>query len=150
MDIVRLSTETARRITTWRYPPPYDLYNLDDTPSSIVELTGGDYYAAFDASGDLIGYFCFGESARVVCPESNQYYRDGAFIDIGLGLRPDLTGEGRGADFVACGLEFGRRVLAPKRSFRLSVATFNLRAVSVYQRLGFKSIGRRNYPEIRD
>ena len=55
---------------------------------------------------------------------------------VGLGLRPDLTGQGLGTSFVEQGLEFGRTRYAPQR-FRLNVAEFNERAVKVYERVGF-------------
>ena len=55
---------------------------------------------------------------------------------VGVGLRPDLTGQGFGASFVEQGLEFARLRFTPKR-FRLSVAEFNARAARVYERVGF-------------
>jgi len=39
--------------------------------------------------------------------------------------------------FLEAGLRFAREVFAPA-SFRLSVATFNTRAIALYQRAGFR------------
>ena len=60
----------------------------------------------------------------------------GEDLEIGLGLRPDLTGRGLGAAFLAAGLDFARERFAPDR-FTLAVATFNERAITVYKRAGF-------------
>lgn len=64
------------------------------------------------------------------------YYLDGAALDIGLGLRPDLTGAGKGLAFLQAGMKFAQRTYDAKR-FRLSVAAFNLRAIAVYKKAGF-------------
>jgi RimJ/RimL family protein N-acetyltransferase len=53
-----------------------------------------------------------------------------------LALRPDLTGRRIGLGFVEAGMDFARRTFAPA-TFRLDVATFNQRAIRVYERAGF-------------
>jgi ribosomal-protein-alanine N-acetyltransferase len=84
---------------------------------------GGDYVAVDDELRTLIGFF--------------HYKRPhGATLDIGLGLRPDMTGRGLGRSFVEAGLEYARRRFAPVE-FTLSVADFNRRAITVYERAGF-------------
>lgn len=54
---------------------------------------------------------------------------------------PDLTGRGLGLDFFRAGLEFGRRRFSPERIV-LSVAAFNVRPRVVYERAGFRLVGR--------
>lgn len=64
-------------------------------------------------------------------------YSNADLLDIGLGLHPNLTGRGKGAEFIKAGLEFADSVYQPN-GFRLSVAEFNKRAVSMYQKIGFE------------
>ena len=63
-------------------------------------------------------------------------YKGGNTLDIGLGMRPDLTGKGAGQSFVKKGIEFAMQNFRPE-TLRLSVATFNKRAISVYEKEGF-------------
>ena len=84
--------EDAREIAAWRYEAPYDFY----------ERRRG-YYAVL-SGGELVG-FCYGLGGQL---PGFDYPGDGC-IDIGLGLRPDLTGKGLGLKFIRAGLQFGRR-----------------------------------------
>jgi ribosomal-protein-alanine N-acetyltransferase len=52
-------------------------------------------------------------------------------------MRPDLTGQGLGVEYLLAGLVFARGRFSPER-FTLSVATFNERAILVYERAGFR------------
>ncbi len=65
---------------------------------------------------------------------------DDSALDTGGGLRPELTGKGLGREAIGTGLEFGRRRFAPA-AFRVTVASFNLRARKVVQSLGFRPAG---------
>ena len=60
-------------------------------------------------------------------------------LDVGLGMRPDLTGRGLGEEFVHAGLRFARETYSPP-AFRLTVAAFNRRAIRVYERAGFETV----------
>jgi ribosomal-protein-alanine N-acetyltransferase len=125
----------ARAIAAWRYAEPYALYNFGPLmPPAIVLLRpllshifGADFYAVDGADGDLVGVFSFFRRTRTVT--------------IGLAMRPDLTGQGLGLAFVRAGMAKGRASYAPE-TFHLTVATFNHRAITVYERAGFRP-GRR-------
>src|SRR2546421_416682 len=67
--------------------------------------------------------------------------RRGDEVEVGLGLRPDLTGRGLGESFSRAALDFARAEWSPRR-FRLYVAAWNRRALRVYERLGFREAGR--------
>ena len=85
------------------------------------------YFAVRDDAGALIGFLYFEPKEDV--------------LEYGLGLRPDLTGKGLGLDFFRAGLEFGRARYRPSL-VRLFVAAFNERAITVYERAGFRETGR--------
>ena len=118
----------AASIAAWKYESPYSFYDwtadADDLALLLdAETREGRFFSVVDGDGALVGFFEFRVEATDVV--------------VGLGLRPDLTGRGLGQQFVDAGLAFARERLAPAR-FRLSVATFNERAISVYERCGFQ------------
>lgn len=129
-----MSDQDAQTIAGWHYDPPYDFYDWTADEDDLAELLDparreGRYLSVRDGRGQLIGLFALA--------------RHGCTVEIGLGLRPDLTGRGLGLEFLLAGLDFARERYAPAR-FRLSVAAFNERAIRVYERAGFRR-GRR-YP----
>ena len=61
-------------------------------------------------------------------------------VDIGLGMRPDITGNGFGLQFVNAGLAFSEEKYGCNY-ITLSVVKFNERAIKVYKRAGFEAVG---------
>ena len=122
LTIDQASPEAFETIGAWRYEPPYDFYNGDEDPV----LNPKRHFEARDEEGDVVGFYYFEWK--------------GDALEYGLGLRPDLTGQGLGLDFFLAGLEFGRRRFEPERII-LAVAAFNERAVKVYERAGFRVTG---------
>lgn len=120
----------AEQIAAWHYDGEYAFYDMANDPEDLAELMEprsweNTYFAVDDDAGGLVGFFCF------TC--------EGSTVELGLGLRPDLTGKGLGQDFLEAGLRFARDRFSA-RSFRLSVATFNQRAIRVYTRAGFRPV----------
>lgn len=134
--INKMSLEDAFLIAQWKYDEPYSLYSMDGSKEAIDEFMGGTYYSVCNKDDELIGYFCFGETAQVPGGRVNNLYEGDRNIDIGLGLRPDLTGKGIGLNFINSGIEFAVNKFSPL-TIRLTVATFNDRAIRVYERAGF-------------
>lgn len=125
------------RIQEWRYPPPYDFYNGSGDETDLAEmLSPASPYFAADLDGVLAGFLALGATARMPGGTDAGAYADPLALDIGLGLRPDLTGQGRGLAFVQAALAYAREHYAPP-TFRLSVVAWNQRAITVYERAGF-------------
>ena len=126
---IRTMTQAdAEEIAAWHYPEPFSFYDWTADADDLAELLsparrGDVYYSAEDAGGALVGFFGFKRT------------RPGT-VEIGLGLHPDRTGRGLGTAFLGAGLDYAREAFAPER-FVLSVAAFNLRAITVYERTGF-------------
>ncbi len=125
----------ARAISRWHYNGAYAFYDQDILPMLSLVLfrmplgmLGLEAFVVFgdiDGANERIGIFTF--------------IQRGGVIEIGLAMRPDLTGRGLGLSFVAAGLDFARDRYAPTR-FTLDVATFNVRAQRVYERAGFRPL----------
>jgi RimJ/RimL family protein N-acetyltransferase len=83
----------------------------------------------------VLGYFCLGVDARV----PGWAYDENA-LDLGLGLRPDLTGRGQGTAFL-------RAVLShiaeqqPGAVLRATIASWNQRAIRMCRNAGFHAAG---------
>ena len=125
-----LGESHVRRIAAWHYEPPYDFYDMDVDPGDLEEVLDPErqsrFRAAVDDSGELVGFYYFVPRAREV--------------EVGLGLRPDLTGRQLGGSFLEAGLDYARQTWTPAR-FRLHVAAFNTRAIRLYERVGFRIVG---------
>ena len=80
--------EDAEAAGSWRYPPPYGVYDLREDPDQDDDMRtaanwGVSWFAVDDGDGELIGYVEFHDL-------------DGE-VELGLGMRPDRTGLGLGA-----------------------------------------------------
>lgn len=133
-----ITPTTAKQIVHWQYDPPYDIYNLDADAETILYLLEPKYayHAIFAEDRVLAGFCSFGLDGQVA---GGDYSHDA--LDVGAGMRPDLTGQGNGAIFIRAILDFGKRQFRPK-AFRVTLAAFNQRVQRVCQRLGFVEIGR--------
>lgn len=131
-----MALEEAESIVKWSYEPPYSMYNMSDDEEDIQELMDGSYYSVKNPKSELIGFFCFGKNAQVGAGAKQGMYVDQTALDIGLGLRPDLTGQGIGREFLIAGMDFAQKQFTPQK-LRLSVAAFNQRAISLYEKVGF-------------
>ncbi|GAB6988274.1 GNAT family N-acetyltransferase [Paenibacillus pini] len=124
----------ASDIATWKYEVPYDLYDMDEDDESIQELM---HYQCILRNDQLIGYFCTGEYAQVPLGHSQWAYPEfNSIIDLGFGMKPELTGQGLGYEFITFIIQEVRHQYDPS-TIRLTVATFNKRAIQLYTRVGF-------------
>ncbi len=135
MRIHSMTLEKAYEILTWTYDEPYSLYSFTGDQEEFLEFMNGSYFYVIDDKRNLIGYFCFGESAQVPAGHQVNAYEEN-FIDIGLGLHPNKAGQGTGLAFLKVGLAYAIEINGFS-NVRLTVASFNRRAIKVYERAGF-------------
>jgi [ribosomal protein S18]-alanine N-acetyltransferase len=130
---VKAWSETyASEVAMWHYEPPFDFYDLASDPSDEAEMRDpahAEHYRAVLEDGDerLDAFWYFDWHGNVV--------------DVGIGLRPELTGHGLGESFLRAQLDYATDRWSPA-TFRLFVAAWNERAIRLYERLGFRAVGR--------
>jgi [ribosomal protein S18]-alanine N-acetyltransferase len=127
-----MTGQDAQAVAAWRYPGQYAFYNWDADPADLAELLdpagwGVQYFAVDGPDASLVGFF--------------QFKPDGDAMEIGLGLRPDLTGRGSGLSFVEVGVGFAACHFGVS-SVSLAVAAFNQRAIKIYRRARFDVVYR--------
>jgi [ribosomal protein S18]-alanine N-acetyltransferase len=138
--------KSSREFLAWRYEPPYDIYNCP--PEQVEEAVRyntdpvNNIYAMFNPQGELVGYCSYGADARV---RGGDYSESG--LDIGLMLKPALTGQGRGADFAREVISNGVEMYDPKK-LRVTIAAFNQRAIRVWEINGFRKT--QTFKRVRD
>lgn len=100
LTIKQINYDEAKKISKWIYKEFYSIYSMNESNDCINELLNGDYFSVSDIKNNLVGYYCFGESAEV--PVGNRFgvYNFNDITDVGLGIKPDLRGQGLGVNFV--------------------------------------------------
>ena len=135
-----INEDDARKILSWRYEKPYEFYNPDSSEieASVQEFLDPNnaYYSITNSNNELVAHCCFGMEARV---NGGDYSVEA--LDIGLGMRPDLTRRGLALRAMDAILNFGRATFAPNL-FRVTVAEFNKQALRICDKAGFKEIQR--------
>lgn len=120
---------SAREIAdTWKYHPPYDFYDvtadIDDYEEFIDPRRWPDLFFTVHAEEELCGFFSL--------------HPCGDLMELGLGMRPNLVGRGMGVSFVSSCLRYAVDTCGVTRPIVLKVASFNERAIKVYERVGFE------------
>ena len=135
-----ITAEEASTVLSWRYTDvAIQLQpNTDDFEEDLqaLLLPAYHYHAMHDASGDLVGFCCFGEDAQVA---GGDYALPA--LDVGMGMRPDLVGQGRSSGFLREILDWGYALFAPE-IFRSTVAAVNQRSQRMFARAGFLTVQR--------
>jgi ribosomal-protein-alanine N-acetyltransferase len=124
-----MTAADAHAVAAWRYPGEYSFYDADADPDDLAEL--------LDPAEWGRRYFAADETARHELAGFLVVKLTGPVAEIGLGLRPGLTGRGLGESFVRTCLRFASAALGAQ-SYSLAVAAFNRRAITVYERAGFQ------------
>lgn len=136
-----LKISHCREICGWRYEPPYDTYNwseweqMNEEESEFADpvIRETQYSAVLDAEGTLCGFA--------------QFFPLEGVTRLGLGMRPDLCGQGIGVAFVEA-IVREAILRKPENEIDLEVLRWNVRARTVYERAGFRVSDeyRRNTP----
>lgn len=136
LKFTAMDREAARAIIDWRYPPPYDMYNIiTDAAEAVISAFLDPEFAYYKITGDddELAAFCnFGLDARV--PGGD--YSEPA-LDIGMGVLPELTGKGLGSGFAQAVITFAEKKYQTQL-LRVTIAAFNKRAQRVWEKSGFK------------
>lgn len=121
------ATEIASR---WKYQPPYDFYDATADPDDYAEFVNPSKWPKcfFQVlhEGALVGFYTVAGGGDVV--------------ELSLGMHPDFVGRGFGTIFVQACLDHARELCHVSGVVTLHVATFNHRAIRVYERVGFKAV----------
>ena len=136
-------------VNTWKYDGDYSIYDYSNEAEHILdsELWGIGLFAVLSEDEELVGEltieFYDSDGNEIENYDSDDETMRNAEIWIGFGLKPELTGRGLGAGFVSACIEFAvKRHDYKGKYIRLGVATFNKRAIKVYERVGFEPFGK--------
>ena len=136
MRVAEWNEAYARQVEAWRYEPPYDFYDAASDPEDAAQARDP---AMRDPARAGHCRAVLGESDRL---EAFWYFDwHDEVVEVGIGLRPDLTGRRLGESFLHAQLEYALHHWDPA-TFRLFVAAWNERAIRLYERLGFREVAR--------
>lgn len=114
---------------TWKYDGLYSFYDMTADEDDLKEFLNEDnwqeqYFAVLNDKNELVGYYSFTFERGIMW--------------IGFGLKPELTGRKIGTEFVIAGIDFGVKKFDYRQDcVMLAVASFNKRAINVYEKIGF-------------
>lgn len=128
--IRNLRHENALEIANnWKNPDIYSFYDMTKDIEDYNEfispnLRGDGHYEILDNKMNLSGFLTVSEE-------------DEGVLEIGLGMKPELTGNGQGEIFLRDILQYLKSEY-DYSSIKLAVVSFNARAIKVYERVGFQ------------
>ena len=125
-----LTAEQGEVMARWRYPGPWAVY---DVAGPLDPAEG--FWSVLDENSEVTGYACFGVEARVPGLDEKP-----GVLDVGVGMRPDLVGQGRGRAFAEAVLAHGHTVAGIAR-LRAAVQEWNARGRRLLTGLGFVETG---------
>ncbi|GGG09883.1 N-acetyltransferase [Paenibacillus albidus] len=129
--VVAMEVHQAAEVCEWIYEAPYDIYGWMPWPQmQELNIEFGDpqlrreqYVSVINEQGRLCGFA--------------QLFPMEGVVRLGIGMRPDLCGQGLGHLFME---PIVREALKryPEREIDLEVLTWNQRAIRTYQKCGFR------------
>lgn len=128
-----LTIDDAMDIAMWRTPGPWHVEDSLEPPRPDE-----GYWAVRDANNHLIGYCCFGETARPLGLASAP-----GKLDVALGLDPRFAGRHLSGGFADVVVAHARKV-ADTRGLRCAVQDWNALGRHTTEAAGFKVVGQHN------
>ena len=130
--ISEMTIEYALLVTRWTYDGIYSIYNHGE--AFVTDCMDGMHFAFLDLNRELLGYLCYGIEAKIPTVEADVY--DDNYLDIGLHIRPDLTGKKLGSSFLRACLKYAQKTF-DANNYRATIASFNERALNLCVHSGF-------------
>jgi RimJ/RimL family protein N-acetyltransferase len=125
-----ITSHDAEEIAGWRYPPPYDIYDMSGSAAGL--LTPGYNYRVSHRRDSAVAFLCWGADARV-----DGFDYDEARVDVGWGLSPEIVGRGNGRVFLRVVIDY-ITVQTGRSELRVTVAGFNTRCLRACETAGFR------------
>lgn len=127
-DIKPMTVEAAKQICSWRYEPPYDVYDYLTYEAALNEQ------AAITKIENADNYICFWNNVILVAYTS--VISKDRKIYIGIGIAPQFCGQGMGETFL------NQTILECKRRYSgkeiwVQARSWNERAIKCYLKCGF-------------
>ncbi|WP_207655741.1 GNAT family N-acetyltransferase [Vallitalea okinawensis] len=115
----------------WKYDGEYAFYDMtadeEDLQLFLDPKQWENLFAVVNEENELIGFY--------------SYFYNNEILELGFGMKPQLTGKGLGSEFVFSGIQFAQKHFKYEQDYiMLSVAKFNKRAIKAYEKLGFKPV----------
>jgi hypothetical protein len=129
MEIRKMDREIAAQISGWQYSGELAIYSQED-----IADNSSDYFAIYE-NAILVGFGVVGDEAMV--KEQSPSYD---YLDVGLGMNPDLIRRGNGRDFTLAVLENAKRIAAGKgfRGLRCAILDWNIVSQKMATTHGFR------------
>jgi len=133
-------------VNTWKYENEYAIYDYSNEAEHMLdeEAWGSGIFTILNQNGELVGelsieFFDEEEAYTPYAEFDNREITNQRELWIGFGMRPDLIGQGRGAEFVmACAQYAIKHFQYGGEYVGLGVAVFNQRAIKAYEKAGFQ------------
>lgn len=127
-DIKPMNVEAAKQICSWRYEPPYNVYDYLSYEAALNEQ------AAITKTENADNYLCFWNDVTLVAYTS--IIPKGENLYIGIGVAPQFCSQGMGETFLnQTILECKRRCSC--KEIWVQVRSWNERAIKCYIKCGF-------------
>ena len=120
-----MSESAVKDICSWRYLPPYNVYNCeyDETSRSLLKEENRKNYLCFWGNNTLNAYI--------------NIYSKNDMLFLGIGLSPEKCGKGLGKAYLLQGISEAKKRY-PNKKIWVQVRSWNQRAIKCYESCGFK------------